>query len=173
LKAPQIIFYLSSTLRTVKSDLLIRRNPAFTLVELVVVLAIIAILMSLLPGGIKSVQDARRRVEAKSTSFHIVFALNAYHTGNGHFPPIAGPAGRPTSQSTQDIVVGEPVTGAEDPNHTVFSPSETFRADPTPILRPVRRKRPISDSELRKWMHLEEHAADFSTALVRATLPRP
>ena len=59
---------------------------AFTLVELLVVISIIAILMGLLFPAFKGVQDQAKRVQAKNDMAQIVTAVNAYYTEYGRVP---------------------------------------------------------------------------------------
>jgi len=73
---------------------------AFTLLELMTVIAIIAILMALLFPSMQMAQDAARRAEAHTTSINIVSSVQAYVTEYGKFPAIDAPAG-------QDAVVGD------------------------------------------------------------------
>ncbi len=64
----------------------LRLAPAFTLVELLVVISILAVLMSLLFSAVSSVNNSARRVQAKNDSVQIVTAVNAYYTDYGHYP---------------------------------------------------------------------------------------
>lgn len=62
------------------------RHDAFTLVELLVVITIIAILMALLFPAFKGVQDQAKRTQAKNDVTQIVTAVNAYYTEYGTMP---------------------------------------------------------------------------------------
>jgi prepilin-type N-terminal cleavage/methylation domain-containing protein len=60
--------------------------PGFTLVELLTVIAIIAILMGLLFPAIGIVKDQARKAEAKTACAGIVAAVKAYNTEYGKYP---------------------------------------------------------------------------------------
>lgn len=59
---------------------------AFTLVELLVVIAIIGVLVSLLLPAIQSARESARRSTCKNNLRQIGIGLNAYHEANKHFP---------------------------------------------------------------------------------------
>ena len=62
------------------------RKRAFTLVELLVVVAVIGLLVSLLLPAIQSSRDAARRVTCQNHLRQLALAATQYHTTNGHFP---------------------------------------------------------------------------------------
>src|SRR6188768_3418921 len=62
------------------------RSFAFTLVELLTVIAIIAILMGLLFPVISIVKEQARKAEARTTCLGVVTAVKAYHTEYGKYP---------------------------------------------------------------------------------------
>ena len=79
------------------------RPQGFTLVELLTVIAIIAILMGLLFPAINTVKDQARKAEARTTCTGIVGAVKAYNTEYGKFPnPTAS-----TTAPTADVIVGD------------------------------------------------------------------
>jgi prepilin-type N-terminal cleavage/methylation domain-containing protein len=61
---------------------------AFTLIELITVIAIIAILMSLLFPVIAGVREAARRNKARTVVKAVVNACKSYSTDYGKYPPI-------------------------------------------------------------------------------------
>ena len=63
-----------------------RFRRAFTLVELIVVIAIIAILIGLLFPAFRAVQDQAKRTQAKNDLTQIVNAVNAFYTDYGKYP---------------------------------------------------------------------------------------
>jgi prepilin-type N-terminal cleavage/methylation domain-containing protein len=79
-----------------KSPLLGR--TAFTLIELLIVITILAVLMGFLFPVFTGVQDRARKVQAKNDLAQIVTAINAYYTEYGKYPLVVadttyGPGG--------------------------------------------------------------------------------
>ncbi len=75
---------------------------AFTLIELFVIMAVIAILMGLAFPAFQSVQNSARNAQAKNDLVQIVTAVNAFYTEYGKYPlvtadTIYGPAANPNS----------------------------------------------------------------------------
>src|SRR5207248_9926739 len=66
-----------------------KQANAFTLVELLVVIGIIAILMGLLFAGGRAVQEQAKRTQAKNDLAQIVTAINAFYTEYGRYPTAA------------------------------------------------------------------------------------
>ena len=79
---------------------------AFTLIKLLVVIAIIAILIGLLFPAFKAVQNQARSTQAKNDLTQIVNAVNAFYTDYGKYPISGtidvtfGPGGNPTNNET-------------------------------------------------------------------------
>jgi prepilin-type N-terminal cleavage/methylation domain-containing protein/prepilin-type processing-associated H-X9-DG protein len=63
-----------------------RKRRAFTLVELLVVIAIIGVLVGLLLPAIQAAREAARRASCQSNMKNIALALLNYHTANQSFP---------------------------------------------------------------------------------------
>jgi len=61
-------------------------TSAFTLIEMIVVMLIIATLAALLMGAATSVFDRARRTQAKNDVIQIVTAINAFYTEYGRYP---------------------------------------------------------------------------------------
>lgn len=100
-----------------------RASSAFTLVELLTVIAIIAILMGLLFPAIGIIKEQARKVQAKTDVTNIVAAVKQYYTEYGKYPATQDP---PVAGGS-DEVVGEPDAGATSSNNAIFN---TLRAIP-------------------------------------------
>ena len=63
-----------------------RSAPAFTLIELLTVIAIIAVLMGLLFPAMSAVKNAAKKAQAKNDATQIVNAVKAYYSEYGKYP---------------------------------------------------------------------------------------
>lgn len=91
-----------------------RSSQAFTLIELITVIAIISILMALLLPQIGAARDNARRQEAGTILRNAVNACNSYKQDYGKFPPVAGAGTGPT------ISFGESSAGCQLNNNVLF-----------------------------------------------------
>lgn len=69
------------------STIPLQRRPGFTLVELLVVTAIIGILIGLLVPAVQAAREAARRVDCSNRVHQIALALHEYVMAEGMFPP--------------------------------------------------------------------------------------
>lgn len=99
-----------------------KRSPrlfGFTLVELLTVIAIIAVLMGLLFPAIGSAKESARRAQAKNDCIQIVTAVKAYYTEYGKYPITSG-AGSYTTSNSDVINELRNVNSTINPRQIVF-----------------------------------------------------
>ena len=78
-----------------------KKSAAFTLVELLVVISIIAILAGLSFPAVNGALDSAKKTHAKSNAVQIAAAVSAYDMEYGKLPPLT--AGSSSSDSTGDV----------------------------------------------------------------------
>jgi prepilin-type N-terminal cleavage/methylation domain-containing protein len=95
-----------------------REERGFTLLELLIVIAIIAVLLGFIFPVFQGVQDRARKVQAKNDLTQIVTAVNAFYTEYGRYPinsttpadtyfgSASAPSGS-TSGGSNDVLVNE------------------------------------------------------------------
>ena len=94
-----------------------KREVGLTWIEVLVVLAIVAVLMGLLFPNVSSRNIGTRRTVAEMTVRNIVAALKSYHSDYGHFPEIV----KPLPNGKKVICIGDPACKISDgPNSLLF-----------------------------------------------------
>jgi prepilin-type N-terminal cleavage/methylation domain-containing protein len=98
-----------------------RKSSAFTLIELLIVIAIIGILMGLLFPAANGAMDAARKAQAKNDAVQIATAVTAYETEYGRLPGLSGSADE--SSKDVDLAFVQILTGqntSDNPRGIVF-----------------------------------------------------
>jgi prepilin-type N-terminal cleavage/methylation domain-containing protein len=91
-------------------------SRAFTLIEMLIVITIIAILMALLFPAFKGVQNQAKRTSARNDVTQIVAAISAFYTEYGQYPvtiirstsPMTGLTETPTISSSTNFAPNFP-----------------------------------------------------------------
>jgi len=83
------ILFLLSNLFCTPSEMNIKNNKGFTIIELMVVVAIIAILAAIAIPNYLGIQKKAARSEAKSNLLALSIALEGYMAENNNYGPIA------------------------------------------------------------------------------------
>ncbi|TSA36132.1 MAG: prepilin-type N-terminal cleavage/methylation domain-containing protein [Verrucomicrobiaceae bacterium] len=99
------------------SNPVMRKTSAFTLIELLIVIAIIGILMSLLFPAVNSAIDAARKAQAKNDVTQIATAIVAYETEYGKLPL---PTKTTVDTALVNILAGIDTSAANNPRGIVF-----------------------------------------------------
>lgn len=88
-----------------KADPRFRR--AFTVIELLVVITVIAILIALLFPAFNAVQDQAKRTQAKNDLTQIATAVNAFYTEYGKYPLVTADTTYGPGGTTNDLLFNE------------------------------------------------------------------
>ncbi len=110
-------------------------TPAFTLVELLVVIGIIALLISLLMPALAVVRQAAARTSCAARIHSQLLAAQVHANDHGGYYPLVGTL--PGTQYPPDIVGGIEPQNLEDPNASRYDYFSYPYADVTRMLAPI------------------------------------
>lgn len=96
------------------------RRTAFTLIELLTVIAIIAVLMGLLFPAISGVKETAKKAQAKNDAVGILNAVKSYYTEYGKYP-LATP-GADTEKGDISATLLQTLTATEPASPTMLNP---------------------------------------------------
>jgi len=118
-----------------------RESVAFSLIELLTVIAIIAVMMTLLSAGIGYARESGRRSKAKHDVLDIVTAVNAYLTDYGVYPVTQKPRTAATEVTfaidNSDLVAAlSDVPAGANADH-LLNPRRTVFIQPPPVKNPA------------------------------------
>ena len=106
-------------------------SSAFTLIELLTVIAIIAVLMGLLFPALGAIRESARRTQAQNDTRQIVAAVKHYFTEYGKYPMLeAAKEKKNEEEETEDKFVGDPVSEAEIMNSALFNTLRAINDEP-------------------------------------------
>jgi prepilin-type N-terminal cleavage/methylation domain-containing protein len=125
------------------------RRDAFTLIELLTVIAIIAVLMSLLFAVVNKAKDSARRAVAKNDLVQIAAAVNAYYNDYGVYPitpPVSGSGTEVTfATDNSDLMYTLRAVASGANNGNVLNPKLTVYLDVPAVKNPSAPKEGIYD----------------------------
>ncbi|MFQ5805243.1 MAG: type II secretion system protein [Phycisphaerae bacterium] len=98
----------------------VRRRPAFTLVELLIVVSVLTLLMSILLPSLSRAREAARKTQCASRLRAIFVATSVYIGEEGRFPPLNN----------------EEDEGAWQYNYLIYDDDEDFDFNFGPLARP-------------------------------------
>lgn len=103
-----------------------KSSRAFTLIELLIVIAIIGILMALLFPAVNSAIDSARRAQAKNDVVQIATAVTAYETEYGRLP-MTNASAIPVDGALIQALMGSNSTTVPNPRQIVFMEVQTAK----------------------------------------------
>ena len=99
-------------------------RQAFTLIELLIVISIIAILASLAFPAVNGALDSAKKAQAKNAAVQIATAVTAYETEYGRLPLTNATT---VSKAMMDVLTGIDTSAANNPRGIVFMEATEWR----------------------------------------------
>jgi prepilin-type N-terminal cleavage/methylation domain-containing protein/prepilin-type processing-associated H-X9-DG protein len=103
-----------------------RRRPAFTLVELLIVIGMISVLIAMLLPAVNAVREQSRKTVCKTQMQQIGYAMRMYQNNNkDHYPlapalPSVNPNNYPTLSQYLSVYIGETTQNGTGDNLRIF-----------------------------------------------------
>jgi prepilin-type N-terminal cleavage/methylation domain-containing protein len=115
-------------MKTLPSRVALQR-AAFTLIEILTVLAIISILMGILMPVLVKIRDIGRSSSARNDTRQIIAAVSGYVADYGKLPSVMSDFSRPSTGGA-DTIVGSALVSAKLPNSALFNTLRAIAEEP-------------------------------------------
>jgi len=106
------------------------KRAAFTLIEILAVIAIISILMGFLMPVLAKIRDIGRRSSANNDARQIVAAVANYVTEYGKLPLLSSGSPGPSPGTGADAILGSPLANGKIPNSALFNTLRAIAEEP-------------------------------------------
>ena len=106
------------------------QRAAFTLLEILAVLAIISILMGFLMPVVIKMRDVGRKSSAQNDTRQIIAAVSGYVADYGKLPSLTSGSSDPSVNGRSDTIAGSPLVNARIPNSALFNTLRAIAEEP-------------------------------------------